>query len=159
MNYIDFIYIALFAVLFKNKHTRLASSVFVFCYILFLVMHNLLPNGYTYVSSGTAHLIIFLSLIKSASKTYFLVSILSVCLILVNIQGYINYENYLPPDKYNDAYTVLLNAQLFLLYLRAGINGLIDRFNFKRDLVQFIADSNFEAIDKFIQSEKEAAKK
>ncbi len=84
---------------------------------------------------------------------------MSVCLILVNIQGYINYENYLPPDKYNDAYTVLLNAQLFLLYLRAGINGLIDRFNFKRDLVQFIADSNFEAIDKFIQSEKEAAKK
>ena len=75
------IYIALFALLFKSKHTRLASGVFVLCYVLFLVMHNLFPNGYTYVSSGTAHLFIFMLLVKQNCRVYFSVSILSICLI------------------------------------------------------------------------------
>lgn len=159
MDYSDLLYIALFALLFKSKHTRLASGVFVACCVLFLVMHNLLPNGLTYASSGTANIIIFLSLIGSKSKTYFLVSVLSICLIFVNIQGYINFELELAADEYDYAYSVIFNIQLALLYLKASINGLIDRFNFKRDLVRFIAESNLDAFDRFIQYEKREVKK
>ena len=159
MSSLDLLYIALFALLFKSKHTRLASGVFVVCYILFLSMHNLLPNGYTYLSSGTAHFFIFMSLVKSKSKTYFLVSILSICLIFVNIQGYINFEHGLEATEYNNSYFILLNIQLALLYMKAAINGLIDRFNFKRDLVQLLIDSNMDTFEEFIQSKKKEAEK
>jgi len=59
---------------------------------------------------------------------------------------------------YITAYYALLTIQLALLYLRWLINGIIDSFNYKRDLVQFIIDSNLESFDEFIQSEKKETK-
>ena len=159
MDLIDLLYIALFALLFKSKHTRLASKVFVLCSILFLVMYNILPNGSTYGSSGLANCIIFWVLVNSNGKVYILVSLLSICLIFVNIQGYINYNLELEATEYNNTYFILLNIQLALLYMKAAINGLIDRFNFKRDLVQLLIDSNMDAFEEFIQSEKKEAEK
>jgi len=159
MELLDFIFIALFAGLFFSKHTKLASSVFILCTALFLVMDYLLPDAYSYAASGTVNLIIFLTLVAYKSRTYFLVAILSACLILVNLQGYWDYENYLKPDKYNNAYFILLTAQLVLLYMRALVNGLIDRFNFKRDLVQFIINSNLEAFDSYLYSKDKEADK
>jgi len=155
----ELIYIGLFSVLLLNKHTRKASCVFILAYALQLTLTYLLPASMYFSISGTAHLLIFLSLVNLKSRTYFLVSLLSVCLIFVNIQGYINYEQYLPPDEYNNAYFILLTAQLILLYLRAGINGLIDRFNFKRNLVQLIIDSNLEAFDSYLYSKNKETDK
>ena len=117
-------------------------------------MDHLLPDAYSYAASGTVNLIVFSTLISYKSRTYFLVAILSACLILVNLQGYWDYENYLKPDKYNHAYFILLTAQLVLLYMRALVNGLIDRFNFKRGLVQLIINSNLEAFDSYLYSKK-----
>ena len=159
MELIDLLYIALFALLFKSKHTRLASSVFVLCYILFLVMYNLLPNGSTYGSSGLANTIICWVLVKSNCKVYISVSILSICLIFVNIQGYINFNHGLEADEYNNAYFILLNIQLVMLYMKAAINGLIDRFNFKRDLVQFLVDSNMDTFEVCYNKKNKEAEK
>ena len=157
MSLLDLLFMVLFAALYFSKHTRLASIVFLSSYVLFLILHNILPNGYTYAASGACHLIIFSTLVNSKSKTYVLVAFLSVALILVNIQGYMDYERYLLPDNYNYAYLILLTVQLTLLYSRAVINGLVDRFNYKRDLVQFVIDSSCETLDAYLYK-KEAKK-
>jgi len=146
----ELIYIGLFSVLLFSKHTRLASFVFLFAYTVQLSFVQIMPQSMYFSISGTAHLLIFLALVNTKSRTYFLVSLLSVCLIFVNMQGYINYESLLPPDEYNSTYFILLTAQLILLYLRAAINGIIDRLNYKRDLVRLIVDSGFKAFDDYL---------
>jgi len=150
MDLLDLVIIALFSALFFSEHTKLASKVFVLCIVLFLFADYILPDSYSYAVSGTVNLIIFITLVNSKSKTYFLVSILSVCLIFVNIQGYIDYERYLLPDNYDHAYLILLTVQLILLYARAVIYGIIDRLNLERDLVQLVIDSGFEAFDSYL---------
>jgi len=100
------------------------------------------------------HLIIFSTLINSKSKTYIIVATLSAALILVNIQGYMDYERYLLPDNYNSAYFILLTAQLVLLYLKAIMNGIVDRFNYKRDLVQLLVDSSCESFGSYVHKKE-----
>lgn len=167
MTPIDFLYIALFSGLFLSKHTTYAAKLFLsgyavfFCFYYFVQYYPAL-KGYVYAFSGGIHALIFLSLCykrQTIYSIYFFVSLISIGIVFLNIQGFMYFFNGIKYKKeYDYILTNLVGSQIIILYLKAAINGLIDRFNYKRDFIQFISDSNSETFGQIIQRKKEEKK-
>lgn len=79
-----------------------------------------LPGIYYYSSAAVAVFIVGLIL----QKHFFVASICSYVLVLVNVFGYWLYENSYDPDLYDNIYSIILIIQVASLLPKGLLNGL-----------------------------------
>ena len=167
----DAIFIGLLSVLFLFKRSRYASFVYLVAYSLYLTIFDYVPSNYYHATSATINFFIFKALFKGDKfktlssllswrnyRVNHIVGLLSLCLIFVNLVGYIDYMNYSPATEYNENYRFIVAVQIFLLYIGNMLYAYVDRRDHKRALVWLNNPDSFKTFNPFCKKNTEQEK-
>lgn len=141
MNLSNFIFAGLFSVLLSFKQTRLASAVILLGYLIYYFSIVDLPGEYYYHSSALLNTVIGVILIKK----YPAVAILSFSLILINLIGFVLYDNFYDPSVYNKLSSFAIFLQIIMLTIRMLLNGVNFRGAWGRAMVYIVGGDSYKS--------------